>query len=83
MNFAVLWLCEVFSAKFGGVALWCCKSKQSAKVFSMKIIFFTNLRKFSLSKVSRYTVQVSPCAKLYQKYHEFVAIYIVMNVQHE
>ena len=29
---------------------------QSTKVFSAKIVFFTNLRKFSLSKVSRYTV---------------------------
>ena len=36
--------------------LWCCKSEQSAKVFSAKIIFFANLRKFSPSKVSCYMV---------------------------
>ena len=31
-------------------------AKAKAKVFSAKIIFFTNSRKFSPSKVSRYTV---------------------------
>ena len=36
--------------------LWCCKSEQSVKVFFAKIIFFTNLRKFSPSKVSCYMV---------------------------
>ena len=48
-NFVVLWLC----AK---VIFWCSKSEQSAKVFSAKIVFFTNSRKFSPLKVSRYTV---------------------------
>ena len=32
------------------------QKRQSAKVFSAKIVFFTNSRKFSSSKVSRYTV---------------------------
>ena len=36
--------------------LWCCKSEQSVKVFSAKIVFFTNSRKFSPSKVSCYMV---------------------------
>ena len=36
--------------------LWHGKSKQSAKVFSAKIALLTNSRKFSPSKVSRYTV---------------------------
>ena len=64
MNFAVLWLfANVFSAKFvcvwgggGGGVFWCGKSEQSMKVFSTKIVFFTNSRKFSPLKVSRYTV---------------------------
>ena len=45
---------SVFSAKIWerGV-LWHSKSAQSAKVFSAKIIFFTNLQKFSPPKVSR------------------------------
>ena len=30
--------------------LWCCKSEQSAKVFSAKIVLFTNPQKFSPSK---------------------------------
>ena len=36
--------------------LWHGKSEQSAKVFSVKIVFFTDLRKFSPSKVSHYVV---------------------------
>ena len=32
------------------------QKRQSAKVFSAKIVFFTNSRKFSPSKVSHYTV---------------------------
>ena len=36
--------------------LWHCKSEQSVKVFSAKIVFFTNLRKVSPSKVPCYTV---------------------------
>ena len=48
-NFAVLWLfVKVFPAKiWGRTVLWCGKSKQSVKVFSVRIVFFTNLRKFS------------------------------------
>ena len=38
------------------------KSEQSANVFSAKIVLYTNLQKFSPSKVFRYTVQ--PHAKL-------------------
>ena len=57
VNFTVSWLyVKVFSAKFGAWHLWHGKSEQSAKVFSAKIVFFTNLRKCSPSKVSRYTV---------------------------
>ena len=37
---------------------WCGTSEQSAKDFSAKIVFFTNLRKFSPSKVSCCTVFV-------------------------
>ena len=57
VDFAVLWLfMKVFSAKFGGVAPLGCKSEQPAKVLFVKIIFFTNLQKFSLSQVSCYTI---------------------------
>ena len=52
VNFVVLWV----YVYLGLGVLWCSKSEQSAKVFSMKFIFFTNSRKFSPSKVSRYTV---------------------------
>ena len=52
-----LWLfAKVFSAKFGGMASVGAAKEQSAKVFSVKIIFFTNLQKFSPLKVSRYMV---------------------------
>ena len=53
MNFEVLWLlAKVFSAKFAGVATVGSTSEQSAKVFTTKIILFTNSQKFSsLSKV--------------------------------
>ena len=44
---------------WGCVVLWRGTSEQSAKVFSTKIVFFTNSRKFSPSKVSRCTVR--PC----------------------
>ena len=47
---------KVFSTKFGVGHPLAWQSKQSAKVFSMKILSFTNSRKFSPSKVSRYTV---------------------------
>ena len=54
MSFEVLWLCtEVFSAKFGSVVSFGGTSEQSVQVFS------TNLRKFSPSKVSCYTVLAS------------------------
>ena len=39
-----------FGSTIGGT------SEQSAKVFSKKILFFTNLRKFSPAKVSCYAV---------------------------
>ena len=56
----ISWFCG-YSWKFspqnlGAWHLWRCKSEQSANVFSTKIIFFTNLQKFSPSKVSRYMV---------------------------
>ena len=41
---------------WGRGILWYGKSKQSAKVFSVKIVLFTDSRKFSSSKVSCYTV---------------------------
>ena len=47
---------KVFSVKFGVGHPLAWQSKQSTKVFSMKIVSFTNSRKFSPSKVSRYTV---------------------------
>ena len=48
---------ESFLCKIWGCGvLWCGTSEQSVKVFSMKIIFFTNLRKFSPLRVSRYMV---------------------------
>ena len=47
--------------------LWHGKSGQSAKVFSAKIVFFTNLQ-FSPSKVSHYTVHgcltITSCQKM-------------------
>ena len=46
----VSFLCEIWRC---GV-LWYGKSEQSAKIFSVKIVFFTNSRKFAPSKVSRY-----------------------------
>ena len=41
--------------KYGGVASFGSTTKQSAKIFSMRI-FFTNLRRFSPAKVSHYSV---------------------------
>jgi len=57
-NFVVLWLfAKVFSTKFWGVGvLWHGKNEQSVKVFSVKIVFFTNSRRFSPSKLFRYMV---------------------------
>ena len=69
-NFAVLWLyANFFPQTLGRGVLWQGKSLQSPKVFSTKIVFspiresflcenciFTNSRKFSPSKVSRYMV---------------------------
>ena len=48
-NFAVLWL---FMEIWGCGVLWRSTSKQAAK-----IVFFTNSQKFSLLKVSHYTVK--------------------------
>ena len=42
---------------WGRGILWHSTSDQSAKVFSAKIVIFTNSRKFSPSKVSRYMVR--------------------------
>ena len=51
--------------------LWYGKSEQSTKVFSAKIIFFTNSQKFSPSKVSRYMVHfVCPYGEDYITYGE-------------
>ena len=56
-NFKVLWLfTEVFSVKFGDVASFGGTSKQSTKVFSVKILFSTNSQNISPTKFSCYTV---------------------------
>ena len=59
MNVAILWYSRKFSLRnLGGVApLALQKHEQSVKVFSVKIVSFTNSRKFYPSKVSRYTVR--------------------------
>ena len=46
MNFVVLWLFTKVKSE-GGV-LWRSASEQSAKVFSAKIVFFTNSQKVFL-----------------------------------
>ena len=71
-----LWLfAKVFSAKFGGVAPLVLQNEQSANVFSTKIVFFTNSRKFSLSKVSRYTVFTLIQASYFPK-HLLVSMHV-------
>ena len=47
------------STKFGGLTLFGHTCGQFMTVFSMKILFSTNLRKFSPAKVSHYTVYLS------------------------
>ena len=55
-NFTVLWLfAKVYSVKFG-VSFGAAQVSNLQKFFYAKIVFFTNSRKFSPSKVSRYTV---------------------------
>ena len=55
---------ESFLRKICGCGfLWHSKSEQFAKVLSVKIVFFINPRKFSPSKVFRYTVH---CMGVYQ-----------------
>ena len=57
VNCVVLWLfAKVFSTKFWGVASFGTAKASNLKVFSAKIVFFTNSQKFSPSKVFRYTV---------------------------
>ena len=54
---AVLWLyAKVFSTKFGAWHPLVWQKQAIRESFSTKIIFFTNLRKFSPSKVFRYAV---------------------------
>ena len=56
-NFSFVAVCESFLHEIWRCGiLWRGTSKQSTKVCSTKIIFFTDSRKFSPSKVSRYTV---------------------------
>jgi len=56
-NFAVLWVfAKVFFVKFGGRHPLAWQKQGIRKSFSVKIVLFTNLQKFSPSKVSRYTV---------------------------
>ena len=66
-NFVVLWLfMKVVSAKFWGVASFGAAKQAIRESLLRKFVVFTNSRKFSPSKVSRYTVchvaklQVSP-----------------------
>ena len=71
----ISWFCG-YTRKFcprnlGRGVLWHGKSEQSTKVFSAKIIFFTNSRRFSPSKVSRYMVHfVCPYGEDYITYGE-------------
>ena len=55
----ILWLCgylqKLSLQNWECGVFWCRETEQSAKVFSMKIVFLP-IRKFSPSKVSRYTV---------------------------
>ena len=52
----ILWLfAKVFPAKFRCMVSFG-KKERSPKVFSTKVILFTNLRKFSSSKVFHYTI---------------------------
>ena len=57
-NFAVLWrFVKSFLREICGRGiLWRGRSEQSTKVFAAKVVFFTNLRKFSPLKVFCYTV---------------------------
>ena len=48
---------ESFLHKFGGVASIGAAKVSNLRKFFVKIVSFTNLRKFSPSKVSDYTVQ--------------------------
>ena len=51
-------ICQSFIREiWGRGVLWHGKNEQSVKVFSMKIVFFTNSHKFSPSSVSCYTVR--------------------------
>ena len=62
-NFAVCGYSWKFSLwNLGRGILWRGTSKQSVEAFPMKIVFFTNSRKFSLSKVSRYKIHELVCA---------------------
>ena len=61
VNFAVLWLfAKVFLHKIWWLGiLWRGKSEQSVKIFSAKIVFFTNLWKFSPLKVFCYAYMLN------------------------
>ena len=52
------WLfAKVFSTKLGGVVSFgAAQVSNLQKIFSMNIVFFTNLQKFSPLKISRYAV---------------------------
>ena len=74
MNFELLMVfLKVFSAKFGDMVSIGSTSKQSAKVFSAKIVFSTNSQKFSTSKVFlQYvnkppTIHTQSCTQDFQK----------------
>ena len=56
-NFAVLWLyAKVFSAKFGAWRPLARQKQAICESFSAKIVFFTNLQKFSPLKVYHHTI---------------------------
>ena len=60
--YIIMAICESFLHKIWERHIICCRtSKQSAKVFPMKILFSTNLRMFSRVKVSCHTVLSINC----------------------
>ena len=62
----ILWLCgylqKLSLQNWECGAFWCRETEQSAKVFSMKIVFFTNSQVFSLESFPLYGM-------LIQKYY--------------
>ena len=67
-TFASVAICESFLNKFRGVPSFGAAKASNPWKFSPQIsYFFTNLQKFSPSKVSHYTAATSPCTTLVWK----------------